>query len=98
MNQYRTVYRGAGKPAWLCKLYLCLLSAWLMSAHPTVAKAAGLLPIDRAETTIDEPRAFDWIAIEPAAYPLLVMKIVINGTTIPALLDSRSSHTMIDKT
>ena len=98
MKQYRTVYHGAGKSAWLWKLLLCLLSAWLTSAGPTVAKAAGLLPIDRVETTIDEPRAFDWIAIEPAAYPLLVINIVIDGTTIPALLDSRSSYTMIDKT
>ncbi len=38
----------------------------------------------------------EWIELKPAAYPFLIVDAVLDGETLPALIDTGTSHTILD--
>ncbi|CAM5353587.1 hypothetical protein MAUB1S_06095 [Mycolicibacterium aubagnense] len=38
----------------------------------------------------------EWLELKPAAYPFLIVDAVLDGETLPALIDTGTSHTILD--
>ncbi|MGH6860273.1 MAG: aspartyl protease family protein [Phyllobacterium sp.] len=73
-----------------------MLVPFLFWAGVTSANGQAEPLSDAPPATIDTAEAQNWIELIATAYPFLVVNVVLDGKTIPAMLDTGLSNTIID--
>lgn len=83
--------------AWRKHLHLLLLCCAFLSILASAQRTrADSRHLNGSTVSIDEGASRNWMQLDKTAYPWLVVNLVVDGKNVPALLDTGTTHTVID--